>query len=189
MSAHANSSDSNKKTSYNSLVNRICRYTRATAWVFASYCTVAGFMQGATNLNNIKLTPIQAKNYVLLEQKTSLLKNKNIELIILDNNTLSNYHLSAHNLGSCHYTANGKHYILFDKDNISRGILFHELGHTALSKTLNNKVSLSDVLKDLDADYNLVNGQKNTTAYLLKYTFSPTELFCNIYSLKSAFLK
>lgn len=157
--------------------NKIERITRKIYMGLVAYGGIALILNTATTSSKNMLTPNQAKEYIIEQQNSVFLRNKKIEIFLVDEEFLK-----KHSIYGAHCTGNSKHYLIFDKDNISKMCLDHELGHVAYSKTSDKKIDLVKILKEYDASLSNTNTKPQIKEIIL-YIYSPEEFFCNTYSL------
>jgi hypothetical protein len=66
---------------------------------------------------------------------------------------------------------------LTDRDFTYKRLLLHEIGHVILNTPSKDTVSLENMLNDIE------NEDDETIIDEIKYSLSPSEFFCNFYSL------
>jgi hypothetical protein len=125
------------------------------------------------NFDSGKLTVKQAEELIITERQKSILKDKKINLLPLEDN-----YLLKNGIAGAVYSSNEEFYILMDKDHAYKKPLLHEIGHVILRTPSKEKHTLEEAIALID-NFPKKIGTKDLVSYIL----SPKEFFCNAYAL------
>lgn len=157
------------------IIDKLRRPVCASALAFMLYSAASiGLNAAITFSNQERLSVGQARELIKAEQQRPYLRNKKVNFIPLEDDSLF-----GEGLGGLSYPSGREFNILMDKDFIYKKPLLHEIGH-AIASRLNKRENhtLEEALKYINS-----RPSERSIKDTIKYALSPEEFFCNAYAL------
>ncbi|MFA5796899.1 MAG: hypothetical protein WC916_02590 [Candidatus Woesearchaeota archaeon] len=165
---------------------KIGKYTRKTLIGIYLYGMACVSLNVLGSVFSPQVSVPEANKIIDNETENFYLKNKNIKLEVLDEKFLDKYTIRG-----CTYSHGNTFYVAFDKNDINKFVLYHEIAHTILRTPSAAHYSRQETIVELDKHFSAKQAASPLIQFkeIMFYIYSPEEFFCNTYALCSMVLK